>query len=152
MAIDLSSYVRVVNTHDHEVVGRYNGEDYVFKPGEPEDIHISAAGHIFGFGMDDKTKALHALGVLRQSDELKAAMEYLGKIKFEPVPDIPRIGAKQASDAGPHVHAGGNPPETGVLASGEELPAEAPPPPESGTGAPRHPSQIGTVSLPSKRR
>ena len=161
MAIDLSSYVRVINTHEKPIKGRFNGEDYLFKPGEPEDIHIAAAAHIFGFGKDDKSHALHGLGILKQSDDLDNAMAYLGKIKFEPVPDIPRIGSnKTASDAGPHVNAGGNSPETAQLASGDDSqhPDEYAPLDKT-AGAPGQPSMMGMVkqvlglpTQPSKRR
>lgn len=79
------SAVRVTNTGEEDLQGRYNGVDYNFEQDEPQVISHQAANHIFGYGMDDKTGALTRLGWVRSTDEYKLGMQRLGKIKFEEV-------------------------------------------------------------------
>jgi hypothetical protein len=74
--------IRVINDHPHVICGRYDGRDYVFRPGKGEDIPPEAAAHIFGFGSDDKTSALNRLGQLPPAGDVAKAMEFFDKIRF----------------------------------------------------------------------
>lgn len=84
-------FVRVTNGTFEVIEGRFNGEDYEFKPSEQVDIHIAAAQHIFAFGEEDKSRALSRLGWIRSSADIKAAMARLALIKFEDVPGIEKV-------------------------------------------------------------
>lgn len=86
--IERPNHVRVVNGTDLKIEGRYDGVDYEFLPKEKVDIPQAVAAHIFGFGEKDKTKALTRLGWLHTSDQMKAAMSNLSKIKFTQAPAL----------------------------------------------------------------
>lgn len=102
-ALDLSEYVRVTQRTGTVLKARYDGRDYVFKDGEPTDIHMLAAKHIFGFGEDDKTNAFHRLGLLNNMT-MEMALEWLNDIEFGDVPspavDIGPRKARRAKQTG----------------------------------------------------
>jgi hypothetical protein len=68
--------------------GRYNGRDYLFPYGQPVNVPVDVARHIFGFLLDDKSGALSRLGWARTSDEVTEALERLGNIRFEDLPEL----------------------------------------------------------------
>ena len=84
-------FVRVTNGSDALIEGRFAGDDYEFPPGETVDIHLAAAQHIFGFGDDDKMRALTRLGWLQTSADLKPAMARLALVTFGDVPGIEKV-------------------------------------------------------------
>lgn len=86
--IERPDYVRVKNTMADTIVGRFAGKDYYFKKGEPLDIHLDAARHIFGFKQEDKSSALARLGWATSSDQIPAAMDRLMKVSFSPSPPL----------------------------------------------------------------
>jgi hypothetical protein len=102
MGIDLSNYVRVTNTHPETVKSRFAGEDYLFKPNKPEDVHVDAARHIFGFGLEDKTGVMARLGLAQSSDQIEEGTKFLAGIRFEPVvivqPEISGDGTLSSPD------------------------------------------------------
>lgn len=116
MGIDLSNYVRVTNSHRETVTARFAGEQYEFKPGRPEDVHVDAARHIFGFGLEDKSSVLARLGLARSSDEVQEGVKFLAGIKFEPVPIVPA----EISDVGTLASPDGSPPDGSQAPSGAE--------------------------------
>lgn len=52
----------VTNTNEFSHVDRYDGEEFVFVPGEKVYIPKAAATHLFGWNMPDKSEALTRLG------------------------------------------------------------------------------------------
>lgn len=84
--LDVSDYVRVINRTGKTIKGRYDGKEYVFLNNEASDVLLVVAGHIFGFGSENKTNALHRLGWLNQSISYDEAVEKLEKIEFVDVP------------------------------------------------------------------
>ena len=70
------------------ILGRFNGKDYVFPFGEPVNVHLEVAKHLFGLGVDDKSAALNRLGWARSSDELTEATERLSNIRFDDLPEL----------------------------------------------------------------
>lgn len=92
----------VTNGTDKVIKGRYAGQDYTFPVGEPVAIPEIVAGHIFGFGFEDKSNALLRLGWMPVSDMYDAAMERLAQVKFGLEDE-----AKTSSNVGPLVNAGG---------------------------------------------
>ena len=85
--IERNDHVRVTSVKE-TISSRWNGEDYVFKPNEPVDIHHVIAAHIFGFGSEDKSRALARLGWAQSSDQIPAAMERLKHVKFTQSPAL----------------------------------------------------------------
>src|ERR1700676_5103578 len=94
-----ADWIRVTNNDERSVVGngekarkeirgRFNGKDYVFPYGEPVNVHIEVARHLFGVGSDDKSAALARLGWAKSTDELFDAEERLHKIKFDDLPEL----------------------------------------------------------------
>jgi hypothetical protein len=94
-----ADWIRIINLDEASVVGRgakskkviigrYNGKDYVFPFGEPVNVHLDVARHLFGLGSDDKSAALARLGWAKSSDELPEAIERLSNIHFEDLPEL----------------------------------------------------------------
>jgi hypothetical protein len=98
--------VRVTNGLNFLIKGRFDGKDYVWKPGVHLDIPIAAAEHIFGFGKkeSEKMRSLNNLGFLSKFGTYEDAMEQMKSVKFaeppalvELAPEDPR--AKRAPKA-----------------------------------------------------
>jgi hypothetical protein len=99
--LNLDDYVRVTQTAQEEIVGRYDGVDYTFPNDVPVDVHKAVATHIFGFGLpemsddprvQDKTPCLQRLGWVSNSGERKAGLDTLRKsVKFEEIPPFPTV-------------------------------------------------------------
>jgi len=107
--LDTSDYVRVVNNTGVDIKGMYSGTTYLFRVGAPTDIHVTAAKHIFCFGLEDKMNCFHRLGWL-DGRTYEEALNFLSAISFEevtlPVPDIsPKKRAKIGKPT-PLVNAG----------------------------------------------
>lgn len=85
--IERNDHVRVTSGKE-TIRARWNGVDYEFRPGEPQDIHHVIAAHIFGFGSDDKSAALARLGWAQSSDQFPAAMQRLQHVRFTPSPGL----------------------------------------------------------------
>lgn len=88
--------LQITNGTDKKIRARFHGEDFVWGVGAVlSPVPLEAAQHIFGFGLDDKTSALHRLGWLTASSQLDAAMERLTLMKFEPVHQVLVMGAER---------------------------------------------------------
>lgn len=102
-------YVKNGNDFTHE--DRYDGEDFVFPPGEKVAIPTEAAQHFFGYGLKDKSQILTRLGWAWKIDlekripvEDPTGVERLRKFTFsravmteEVIPDV------QEEDADPAI-------------------------------------------------
>jgi hypothetical protein len=58
----MGKLIFVTNKNDFVHQDRYDGEDYVFPPGERVLIPSEAATHMLGFNLPDKSEALVRLG------------------------------------------------------------------------------------------
>jgi hypothetical protein len=74
--------IGVKNTGEREIVSRYDGKDYRFPPDVAVAISPDAATHIFGFGLEDKSRALGRLGWLRNQAQYADAVKRLDTIQF----------------------------------------------------------------------
>jgi hypothetical protein len=108
--IERPNYVRVTNGNKEKIRGRFNGEDYEFLPGKPNDIPMVVAAHIFDFGREDKLRALNRLGWLQSSDHLEKAMEKLNLISFTEAPPLIEAEMPELEDdpAGERLPASGS--------------------------------------------
>lgn len=124
MLLNGNDYVRVTNDTDEVIEGRYAGIDYVFRIGEPVDLTLIAAHHIFGFGGDEKARgaAFLRMGWVSTSSQMKDARKRLAKVRFEDLPNVIELVPRaKLSRVGPLV-AGG----TEGAATGELSPPPAP--------------------------
>jgi hypothetical protein len=82
--------IRVTNTYDETIKGRWNGRDFVFKKDVPVDMPIAAAEHIWGFGIDDpamRVRSFNNTGILHKRGTYDACVEWMKGIRFaEPPP------------------------------------------------------------------
>ncbi len=74
--------IGVKNKTDAVIKSRFDGKDYEFKPGVTVAVSEDAATHIFGYGLDDKSRALIRLGWLINSTQYESALERLDNIQF----------------------------------------------------------------------
>lgn len=74
--------IGVTNIGKETVVARYDGQDFEFKPDVAVALSDEAATHIFGYGLDDKTRALIRLGWLANSTALSEALKRLDDFVF----------------------------------------------------------------------
>jgi hypothetical protein len=104
---DRSDLVRVRNGTDKAIKGRYDGRDYVWKPGAHLDVPLIVARHVFGFGADDKAmiNVFHNLGWARTTDDLEVAQERMKLITFS---EPPELVEKETGNVRPLVNAGGD--------------------------------------------
>ena len=103
-----SDKVFVTNKNDFTHVDMFNGEEFVFPPGEAVLVPMDAAVHMFGFGLADKTATLVRLGWANKFDPVKkifvedpAGVSKLANFVPEEAVTLPASNAK-AKDA----HAG----------------------------------------------
>src|SRR4029077_4790211 len=89
------SFVRVTNGLSEKIAGRYDGIDYLWKPGDAHDIPVAAAEHIFGFGVEDKAQAMNRLGWMPSSDKRDAAYEKLAMLGFDVVEQVFQLPSKR---------------------------------------------------------
>jgi hypothetical protein len=58
----MGKQIFVTNKNDFVHTDAYDGEEYVFPPGERVLIPVEAATHMLGFGLEDQSDALVRLG------------------------------------------------------------------------------------------
>jgi len=88
MDLEGVQFLAVTSNFPKKFRGRFHGTDYLWKPGDTVNMPVDAAVHIFGFGEEDKTRALHRAGFLTTMEEMDAAMEKLGQFSFAPVEQV----------------------------------------------------------------
>jgi hypothetical protein len=103
-----NDYVRIVNESDVIIEGRYDGQDYEFRIGQPVDVRVAVAHHIFGFMGDEQAKfrAFLRLGWMQTNTDIKAAKKKLDKIKFIEVPNLIEFEPRRTGRGGPLADGG----------------------------------------------
>lgn len=86
--------VYILNKTNEEFRDRFDGEDYVFPPNEYVQVPIEAAKLIFGFGEEDKLRAIRRLGWAVTTTELEKAKARLKGFQFHLEP--PHYGHQPA--------------------------------------------------------
>ncbi len=75
----------------------FDGVRYRFEKGVTLELSPQAAQHIFGYGLEDKTKAFVRQGVMRHSGQYQDGMSWLAQFAFaEQESEIPDLSAKKA--------------------------------------------------------
>ena len=80
--------VKITNHHNHRLVDRFDGKDYVFEPNEAVLMSDEAAKHIFGYGDPNKVPYLSRIGKMTTTQVdgeggLKDAMKWLSRFEFK---------------------------------------------------------------------
>lgn len=79
--------VQVVNRSDEELEDGFAGVRYRFPVGEPVEIPVEAARHIFGYGEEDREPFLVRLGWIETRNDLPKGLKRLNKFEItEPNP------------------------------------------------------------------
>jgi hypothetical protein len=68
--------------------GKFHGIEYAWKLGDTINMPVEAAEHIFGFGLEDKTRALHRAGFVNTMEDIEAGMAKLALFSFAPVEQV----------------------------------------------------------------
>lgn len=99
----LPTLIYVLNRGQHELRDRFDGEDYVFPPNTAVQIPSDAAKLIFGFGEEDKIRAIQRLGWARTTNDLELARQRLGEFQFhvEPPPNVHQTAPVVVTDPKP---------------------------------------------------
>lgn len=80
--------IGVKNNGTETLTARYDGKDYSFPPGVTKALSEAAAAHIFGFGLEDKTRVLARLGWASSSAQYAQAIAKLNDFTFLAVEGI----------------------------------------------------------------
>lgn len=75
-----SIFVR--NNGEEPFSDRFDGEDFTIEPGHAIEMTIECAKLVFGFGEDDKARAIRRLGYAPTSAEMPAALKRLYAFSF----------------------------------------------------------------------
>lgn len=84
----MTDTVYVTNKTDKPLVVDYGCQDIKFLCGEPVQISIIAARHIFGYGHENKEPFMASLGFIKTTNDIPAGLELLSK--FEISKDLPK--------------------------------------------------------------
>lgn len=74
--------ILVQNNTEEDLLDKFDGIQYVFKAGESLLVPEEVAAHIFGYGEDDKLRAMHRLGWVQSSTDLEKGTSRLAKFVF----------------------------------------------------------------------
>lgn len=72
----------VRNNGHQPISSRYDGEDFVIMPGEYLEMEIACAELVFGFGNNDKARAIARLGWSKTQFDMAHAIERLNTFSF----------------------------------------------------------------------
>ena len=93
-------FVYVTNKNDFVHHDRFNGQDFIFKPGEAQVVPVDAVTHMFGWNKKDKTPALLRLGWANQGDQgvKKLAKFVITEARFEKPPEAESVAQPEAQE------------------------------------------------------
>ncbi len=74
--------VWVRNNGSETFKNRFDGEDFEIEPGRSEEMTIECAALVFGYGEEDKTRAVRRLGLAFTRDEMTEALKKLDEFSF----------------------------------------------------------------------
>ena len=80
--------IKVRNASGQDVLGRFDGRDYHFPDGEAVIVPEEVVAHVFGYGLLEKTNAMHRLGWLGIGAQQSEAESKLKKITFSEQVDV----------------------------------------------------------------
>jgi len=87
---------------------RYDGEDFTIEPGKAVEMEADCAKLVFGFGEEDKSRAIQRLGWAPTSADMKTALARLNAFSFHlSDPSDEPVTVQSASSSAPAGDAGG---------------------------------------------
>jgi len=81
-------YLSVTSGLAKSFSAKFHGVEYFFKCGKAVNMPVEAVAHVFGFGQDDKSRALHRLGWLTLTNDMEGALEKLNQVSFMPIEQV----------------------------------------------------------------
>ena len=96
----MTETVYVTNDGSMGLTDGWDGKVYSFVPGETVEIPVFVAGHIFGYGFEDKTPHVIRLGWAKTTNDIPKALTWLEnfRISTEP-PTVRRPVSPEATDS-----------------------------------------------------
>ena len=98
----MTETVYVYNDGSMSLTDGWDGKVYTFAPGETVEVPKFVAGHIFGYGFEDKTPHVIRLGWAKTTNEIPKALTWLEnfRISTEP-PPVRRLVSPTTDSAKP---------------------------------------------------
>jgi len=92
--------VYVHNDGSMPLTDGWDGKTYTFLPGETVEIPVFVAGHIFGYGFEDKVPHVTRLGWAKTANDVPKALTWLENFKITTEPPQVRRSSFPAPDSG----------------------------------------------------
>lgn len=88
----MTDTVYVTNIGERSLTDGWDGVQYTFEPGKTVQVPVFIAGHIFGYGFEDKTPHVTRLGWAKTTNDIPGALANLENfvISTEP-PEVCRV-------------------------------------------------------------
>lgn len=115
----MTETVYVTNNGEKALTDSWDGVFYTFEPGKTLEVPAFVAGHIFGYGFEDKTDHVIRLGWAKTTNELPGALCNLQNFVITTEPPV-----IQAAPAFPRVALDSPPPSLPVRGRGRRGDAE----------------------------
>ena len=95
----MTNTVYVYNDGSLSLTDGWDGKVYTFTPGETVEIPVFVAGHIFGYGFEDKVPHVTRLGWAKTANDVPKALTWLENFKITTEPPPVRRSSFPASDS-----------------------------------------------------
>jgi len=95
----MTDTVYVTNEGVMPLTDGWDGKQYSFEPGVTVEIPLFVAGHIFGYGFEDKVPHVTRLGWARTINDIPKALTWLENFKITTEPPPVRRSSFPASDS-----------------------------------------------------
>ena len=82
----MTETVYVTNDGSMGLTDGWDGKMYTFTPGETVEIPVFVAGHIFGYGFEDKTEHVIRLGWAKTTNDIPKALTWLENFRISTEP------------------------------------------------------------------
>jgi len=95
----MTDTVYVTNEGVMPLTDGWDGKQYSFEPGVTVEVPVFVAGHIFGYGFEDKVPHVTRLGWARTINDIPKALTWLENFKITTEPPPVRRSSFPASDS-----------------------------------------------------
>ena len=95
----MTDTVYVTNDGSMSLTDGWDGKMYTFTPGETVEIPVFVAGHIFGYGFEDKVPDVTRLGWAKTTNDVSKALTWLENFKITTEPPPVRRPSSPVSDS-----------------------------------------------------
>lgn len=95
----MTDTVYVTNEGAMPLTDGWDGKQYTFAPGTTVEIPVFVAGHIFGYGFEDKAPYVTRLGWAKTVNDIPKALTWLENFKITTEPPQVRRSSFPAPDS-----------------------------------------------------